>query len=463
MNGFFDKLKLENNQYIVKRGVFLMKYDAIVIGFGQGAGSLVNQLANKGWKIALIEKNEESSYGGSCVNIGCIPTKILEYDARHGKKYIDAVKRRNEVVARNSQTEKDSMEENDQVDLYTGTGSFIDDYRIKVVTADEELELEADHIIIDTGSEPVIPPIDGLDKAENVYTSTTLQVQQELPESLGIIGAGNIGLEYASIYRGFGSEVTLIDSNEQILEGSEPEVVEAVQKVLKDKGIQTIHEVDVTCVVNDGQKVVVTLNEGTELTFDALLIATGRKPRVDVLDLGNTGIELTDKEGIQTDNHLQTTVENVFALGDVRGEEKFTYITNKDAEIVYNYLFEDGLQFLQDRKKVPMVTFMDPPYAQVGLTESEAKEKGYRVTTNTTPVSSTTRSDVIDDKRGMYKAVIDDKTNHILGVTLFGDQAHELVNYVKLAMDNDLQYTVFKKQMITHPVMSEIFNTLFDL
>lgn len=439
-----------------------MKYDAIVIGFGQGAGSLVQKLTDKGWKIALIEKNEESSYGGSCVNIGCIPTKILEHDSRQGKKYVDAIKRRNIVVERNSQAEKESMENNEQVDLYTGTGSFIDNYRVKVETTEDQFELEADYIIIDTGSEVVIPPIDGLDQAENVYTSTTLQVQEELPESLGIIGAGNIGLEYASIYRGFGSKVTLIDSNDSILEGEEPEVAAAVKEVLEDKEIIYRSGMNVNKVANKNNKVIVTTEDDTELSFDALLFATGRKPHIESLDLENTGIELTENRGIKTDNHLQTTVENVFALGDVRGEEQFTYITNKDADIVYNYLFEDGNNFLHDRKNVPYAIFMDPPFARVGLTEKEAEEKGYKVTTNTTPVSATTRSDVIDDKRGLYKAVIDDRTNQILGVTLYGDQAHELVNFVKLAMDNELRYMVFKNQMITHPVMSEIFNTLFD-
>jgi pyruvate/2-oxoglutarate dehydrogenase complex dihydrolipoamide dehydrogenase (E3) component len=440
-----------------------MKYDAIAIGFGQGASSLVNQLANEGWKIALIEKNEESSYGGSCINIGCIPTKILEYDSKHGKNYIDAVKRRQEVVERNSQAEKESMEDNEQVDLYTGIGSFIDDYRVKVETADESYELEADHIIIDTGSEPIIPPIEGLDEVENVYTSTSLQKQEELPENLGIIGGGNIGLEYASIYQGFGSNVTLIESNDTILAGEEPEVAAEVEQVLKDKGINVQVGVDVNKVENNEDGLLLTMSDNSEISVDALLIATGRKPHIKSLNLENTGIELTEKEGIQTDNHLQTTVENVFALGDARGEEQFTYITTKDAEIVYNYLFEDGDRFLQDRKNVPYAIFMDPPFARVGLTEEEAEEKGYTVVTNTAPVSGTTRSDVIDDKRGLYKAVVNKRTNQILGVTLFGDQAHELVNFVKLAMDNELLYTVLKNQMFTHPVMSEIFNTLFDI
>lgn len=440
-----------------------MKYDAVVIGFGQGASSLVRQLAEKDWKIALIEKNERSSYGGSCINIGCIPTKMLEHDARHNKDYIQSVRRRNKVVEEKSQAEKGSIEDNEQIDLYTGTGSFIDDHHVKVETEESTYELEADYIFIDTGSEPIIPPIDGLDNTENIYTSTTLQVQEELPEKLGIIGSGNIGLEFASIYRAFGSEVTLIESSEDILEAEEPEVVEEVKDSLTEKEIELYIGSSVQKVANQKDGVLATLSDGTELFFDALLIATGRKPQIDSLNLENTSIELTENKGIQTDNHLQTTTENIFAIGDVRGEAQFTYITIKDAEIVYNYLFEDGNRFLQDRTNIPYSIFMNPSFARVGLTEKEAEDKGYQVITNTAAVSAMPRAAVIDDNRGLYKAVINKRTNKILGVTLFGDQAHELVNFVKLAMDNELLYTVFKNQMMTHPVMSEIFNTLFDI
>lgn len=373
------------------------------------------------------------------------------------------MERRHAVVSKRSQAEKEAMEQNDQVDLYTGTGSFIDNHTVKVETETDSYELKADYIVIDTGSEPVMPPIDGLNETENIYTSTTLQVQKELPESLGIIGGGNIGLEFASIYQNFGSKVTVIESEKKILAHEEPEVASEVVKVLKDKGIALETGLDVNKVANKDDKVVVTADDGSEFTFDALLIAAGRKPHVKSLDLENTDIQLTEQGGIETNQHLETTVDGIFALGDVRGKEQFTYITNKDAEIVYKYLLEDGQILLADRKNVPYSIFINPSFARVGLTEQEAKDKEYQVITNTAKVSSIPRADIINDDRGLYKAAINKKNNEILGVTLFGDQAHELVNFVKLAMDNDLPYTVFKNQMMTHPVMSEIFNTLFDI
>src|SRR5699024_5725573 len=160
---------------------------------------------------------------------------------------------------------------------------------------------------------------------ENIYTSTTLQVQKTLPKNLGILGAGNIGLEYASIYQGFGSQVTMMDTEEQILGKEEPEMANEVQHVLEDKGINIHTGLEITKVSNKGQEVIVSSKDGTELSFDALLIATGRKPAIDDLNLENTKIQLTENKGIQTNEHLETNIEKIFALGDVRGEEQFTY------------------------------------------------------------------------------------------------------------------------------------------
>lgn len=439
-----------------------MNYDAIVIGFGQGANSLVQSLASEDWKVALIEKSEDN-YGGSCINIGCIPTKILEHDARNKTDYIQAVERRNEVTADKRQAEKESMENNKNVDLYTGPASFEDNHRVKVETENETFELTSDRIMISTGSEPIMPPIEGLDDIDNVYTSTTLQVQKELPKSLGIIGGGNIGLEFASIYSTFGSEVTIVDTEDTFMAGKEPEVADEVKRVLEEKGITIHNGTSIEKVENKDGKILATTDNNQEFTFDTLLVATGRKPHTSSLNLENTAIELNENEGIKVNNHLQTSVEGIYAFGDVKGEEQFTYITLEDAKIVISDLLKNGEKTLDQRKNVPSSIFMDPSFAQVGLTEKQAKDEGYNVLTNTTAVADTVRSAVIDDERGLYKAVVDKDTEKILGVTLFGDQAHELVNYAKLAMDADLSYTVLRDKMITHPVMTEIFNTLFAL
>ncbi|AEB30422.1 putative pyridine nucleotide-disulfide oxidoreductase YkgC [Carnobacterium sp. 17-4] len=440
----------------------MKKYDAIIIGFGQGARTLATKLTTNEWKVALIEKNE-LMYGGSCVNIGCIPTKILEHDAREQKDYTTALKRKNEVTQRNRNTEFTSMQKNERVDLYTGTGSFKSNHVITVDLGDKKEELEAEYIFIDTGSESNYPPIEGLKETKKIYNSTELQSLPEVPKNLGIIGAGNIGLEFASIYEMFGSKVTLFETGEQFMPKEEREVAEAVQKVMTDKSIDIQLNARVNKLSNENEQVKIETEENESFLFDAVLIATGRKPNTAYLNLDDTDIVIDEKGGIEVNDYLETAVENVFALGDVRGGYQFTYITINDAKLIADYVLGKGNRKRSERQHVPYSIFMEPSFARVGLTETEATEQGYQVITNTAPVSGTTRSDVINDTRGLYKAVINKETDEILGVTLFGDQAHELVNQVKMAMDNHIPYTYLRDQVITHPVMSEIFNTLFDL
>lgn len=439
-----------------------MNYDAILIGFGQGANSLAMTLSANKWKVALIEKSP-LMYGGSCINIGCIPTKILDYDAKRHTPYPGGVSRRHAVTEKKRTAEKEAMEDNDYVDLYTGTASFMDNHRVKVEMGNESVELTGERLFISTGSEPVFPPIEGLNEANGVYTSTSLQTIDELPQSLGIIGGGNIGLEFASIYSTYGSQVTVFENSSTFMEKEESDVAEEVKRALEEKGIAIHLGTSVEKVSNQKGKVVATADNGTDFTFDALLVASGRKPNTAQLGLENTAIDLLDNGGIKTDDFLKTSVEGVYALGDVRGQEQYTYITTADADIILNHLFDDGSRSLAQRKHVPYSIFVDPPFARVGLTEAEAKEQGFTTLTNTQAVAGTPRSAVIDDERGLFKAVVDADTRLILGATLFGDQAHELINQIKMAMDNDIPYTYLRDQLFTHPVMSEVFNNLFDM
>lgn len=440
----------------------MKKYDAIIIGFGQGARTLATKLTANKWKVALIEKNE-LMYGGSCVNIGCIPTKILEHDAREQIDYATALKRKNEVTQRNRNTEFTSMQKSEQVDLYTGTGSFKSNHVIIVDLGDQTEELEAEYIFIDTGSESNYPPIEGLKETKGIYNSTELQSLPEVPKSLGIIGAGNIGLEFASIYEMFGSKVTLFETGEQFMPKEEREVAEAVQQVLEDKEVMIQLNARANKVSNEKDQVKLETEDNKEFLFDAVLVATGRKPNTAYLNLENTEIVVDEKGGIEVNDYLETAVEHVFALGDVKGGYQFTYITINDAKLIADYVLGKGNRKRSERQHIPYSIFIEPSFARVGLTEAEAKEQGYQVITNTAPVSGTTRSDVINDTRGLYKAVVNKETDEILGVTLFGDQAHELVNQVKMAMDNHIPYTYLRDQVVTHPVMSEIFSTLFDM
>lgn len=439
-----------------------MKYDVIIIGFGQGAHKIVSQLTEADWKIALIEK-DRLSYGGSCINFGCIPTKMLEHDARAGISYEKAVERRNAEIADRREGEKRTMDENPNVELYTGRGSFIDNHTVKVELEDEELTLTSDYIFIDTGSVPVIPDIEGYEETEHIYTSKTLQTEKQLPKRLGIIGGGYIGLEFASIYASFGSEVHVFDSSDKFMEDEEPEIAEAIHEVLTEKGI-TIHlATDITKVENRDKQVTATSEDGESYTIDALLVAVGRKPSTEGLGLENTAIEVNDQGGIEVDNHLQTSAEGVYAVGDVRGEAMFTYITVKDAAIVMDHVLGEGKLLLSDRKNIPSATFIDPPFSRIGLTEAEAKEEGYDILTNSITFENSPKAATENDSRGLFKAVVNRKNKQILGVSLFGFQSQELINQVKMAMDNQIPYTYLREQMMTHPVMTEQLSKVFNM
>ena len=439
-----------------------MEYDAIVVGYGQGAASIVVPLTKEGWKVALIEK-DPLSYGGSCINFGCIPTKLLDHDARNGVPYADAVARRNRDIEEKRDGQKQAMEENEHVDLYTGKASFKDNHTIEVALEDDTLNLTAKHIFIGTGSSPIIPDIEGIEDTENIYTSRTLQTEEKLPKRLGVMGAGNIGLEYASIYASFGSQVDVFDTSENFLEEEEPEIAEAMKEALAEKGVTIQPNARVEKVKNDGDKVIATTDNGKDYTLDALLVATGRAPNVGDLNLENTDIVLTDNKGIEVDDHLQTAVKGVYAIGDVRGEEMFTYITLKDAAITVSDVLGEGDKVLSNRKEVPYTIFVDPPLSRVGFTEAKAKEADYDVVTNTIELADTPRATVINDRRGVFKAVVDKHTDLILGASLFGPQAHDLINQVKMAMDNNIPASYLKDQMMTHPTSAEQLNTLFNI
>src|SRR5690625_2904791 len=271
-------------------------------------------------------------------------------------------------------------------------------------------------------------------------------------------------MEYASMYQTFGAEVTVITPEEELLTDEDHEIAAEVQKVMEEKGIHFIFGVKAEEVTEESEdKVSVSLSNGIKVSANAVLLATGRKPNVENLGLENTSIELAEDDAIKVNKHLETTINNVWALGDVRGGMQFTYISLDDYRIVMDHLFGEKERSLNTRKNIPYSVFIDPPLSKVGLTVKEAEELGYKVAVGKLPIASHPRAHVIDDLRGLFKAVVDKKTGKILGATLFGPESPELINLVKLAMDLDAPYTYLRDQVYNHPVMSESFNNLFDI
>lgn len=449
-------------------------YDAVIIGFGKGGKTLAGSLAGMGKKVAMIEKSDKM-YGGTCINVGCIPTKSLvnsakasviqkpgSYDEKN-RLYWEAVEEKRRLTGMLRKKNFDKLNDLDNVTVYNGLGSFVSANRVKIETAEETLEVEGDQIFINTGSVSVIPPIKGIEGNPYVYTSDSLMELDVLPKRLAIIGGGYIGLEYASMYTDFGAEVTVYQIEDKLIPREDRDIAEAIQKAFEDKGVRFEMNVQTEEIENAGAEAVVHYKkDGAALTAgaDAVLIATGRKPNTESLNLEAAGVEKTERGAVKVDEKLRTSVPNIWAMGDVVGGLQFTYVSLDDFRIVKDQLAGSGKRASSDRT-VPYSVFIDPPFSRVGLNEEEAAAQGYNVKIAKLPAAAIPKAQVLRKPVGLLKAVIDADTNKILGAMLFCEESYEMINIVKLAMDAGLDYTVLRDQIFTHPTMSEALNDLF--
>ncbi|KXT79057.1 FAD-containing oxidoreductase [Streptococcus sp. DD13] len=436
----------------------MLQYDVIVIGFGKAGKTLAAKLATAGKQVALIEKSK-AMYGGTCINIACIPTKTLIVAAEKGWTFDQAMSEKGAVTSRLNAKNYANVT-NSGVTVFDATAHFLSNKVIEVVAGDERQELTADTIIINTGARPRVPAIPGLADSQFVYDSTGIQSLSSLPERLGILGGGNIGLEFAHLYQKLGSQVTVLDSGSTFLPRVEPSIAKLAKEYIEEDGIVIEQGVQVSEIRNDGHQVVVKADQ-QEYRFDALLYATGRVPNIQDLTLENTDIQTTERGAIRVDQHLQTTVPGIFAVGDVNGGPQFTYISLDDSRIVLDYLTGQGLYSLESRGALPTALFISPTLASVGLTEQEAKEQGLPVLTKELLVAAMPRGHVNGDLRGAFKAVVHAETKEILGATLLSQDAAELINIISLSMDYHITATDLSKQIFTHPTMAENLNDLF--
>ena len=449
-------------------------YDAVISGFGKGGKTLAGSLAGMGKKVAMIEKSDKM-YGGTCINVGCIPTKSLvnsakasviqkpgSYDEKN-RLYWEAVEEKRRLTGMLRKKNFDKLNDLDNVTVYNGLGSFVSANRVKIETAEETFEVEGDQIFINTGSVSVIPPIKGIEGNPYVYTSDSLMELDVLPKRLAIIGGGYIGLEYASMYTDFGAEVTVYQIEDKLIPREDRDIAEAIQKAFEDKGVRFEMNVQTEEIENAGDEAVVHYKkDGTALSAsaDAVLIATGRKPNTDGLNLEAAGVEKTPRGAVKVDEKLRTSAPNIWAMGDVAGGLQFTYVSLDDFRIVKDQLAGSGKRASNDRT-VPYSVFIDPPFSRVGLNEEEAAAQGYHVKIAKRPAAAIPKAQVLRKPVGLLKAVIDADTNKILGAMLFCEESYEMINIVKLAMDAGLDYTVLRDQILTHPTMSEALNDLF--
>lgn len=453
-------------------------FDVIIIGFGKGGKTLAAEFAKRGQKVAIIERSDKM-YGGTCINIGCIPTKTLVHQAKMASALKDATFEERSEFYRNAVSVKESvtsalrnknyhnLADNPNVTVYTGIGSFVSADVVAVRTATEEIRLTSKQIIINTGAETVIPPIEGIAGNPFVYTSTSIMELADLPRRLVIIGGGYIGLEFASMYASFGSQVTVLESYPELIAREDRDIAASVKETLEKKGIVFRMNAKVQSVNRVEDKAIVTFadsqtNEVFVLEADAVLLATGRRPNTKDLNLEVAGVEVDVCGAIIVDEYLKTTNPNIRAVGDVKGGLQFTYISLDDYRIVREDLFGDKERRTGDRNPVSYSVFIDPPLSRIGLNEEEARRQNRDIIVKKLPVMAIPRAKTLGETDGLLKAIIDKNTGKILGCVLFAPDSGEVINTVAVAMKTGQDYTFLRDFIFTHPSMSEALNDLFS-
>ena len=455
-----------------------MKYDAIIIGSGQGGNPLAHNLADRGWSVALIE---EAYLGGTCINTGCTPTKTMvqsaqvAHYARNAARWgvrtsgvsVDLpaiVARKDKVVLSFRQGQQRRVDARKSLRLYRGQARFVGPHQVRV--GDEQLESE--RIFIDTGARPDIPRLPGLETVDYLTNASIMELR-EVPEHLLVLGGGYIGLEFGQMFRRFGSQITVVQRSGQILPREDADVAAELQKALESEGIRFL----LNAQANRVQKPVSKSKDGrvslavdgsdgpTEVAGSHLLVATGRKPSTDELDLDKAGVE-TDQGGfIKVNGRLETNVPGIWALGDVKGGPAFTHISYNDFQIIYGNLVE-GKNLSTENRIVPYSVFTDPQLGGVGITEKEARKKGYKLKIGKMPMSSVARAIERDETAGLMKIVVDASNDRILGASILATEGGELVQILGTLMLAGLPYTLLKGAIYIHPTLAEGFFGLME-
>ena len=446
------------------------KFDTIVIGFGKAGKTLAAKLAKQGENVALIEKDARM-YGGTCINVGCIPSKRLVLEAERApahdfevqsEYYHVAVQEKKKLTTALRMANYNKLIDAG-VQVINGTASLLDGKTIGVKGAQGTMQTHsASKLIINTGGRPMIPAVPGVENNRLVFTSETMMENETLPRRLTIIGGGYIGLEFASMYARFGSKVTILQNGSVFLPKEDRDMAEAVENVLKSYGVSVITGAGLK-EIKEGTAVYTKNGEEDTLDGDAILLATGRGPNTEGLHAERAGVELTKRGAVVTNKHLRTTAENIWAAGDVCGNLQFTYISLDVSRIMLSDMQGDGSRTTENRGAFAYSVFMEPSFSRAGLSEKEAADKGlnYRVVRMNTDMIPKAKD--LRKTTGMLKAVIDKDSGEIFGAALFCPESYEIINMVKLAMDHDLDYTVLRDFIYTHPTMSEGLNDLFAL
>ncbi len=450
-----------------------MQYDAIVIGSGQGGNPLAHRLADLGWTVALVE---QAYLGGTCINTGCTPTKTMvasaqvahyarnaaRWGVKTGEVRVDLpaiVARKNKVVESFRSGQQSRVDARKTLHLRRGHARFTGPHAIRV----GDVLLESGRIFIDTGARPDIPRLPGLETVDYLTNASIMELSQ-VPEHLLVLGGGYIGLEFGQMFRRFGSQVTVVHHSGQILPREDADVVAELQRALETEGIKFLLNAHTTRVEKkDGQiRLIFEGGSGSSaLTGSHLLIATGRKPNTDDLDLAEAGVETGQDGFIKVNGRLETNVPGIWAIGDVKGGPAFTHISYNDFQIIYGNLVEGKNLTIEDRI-VPYSVFTDPQLGGVGMTEKEARKRGYKLKIGKMPMSYVARAIERDETAGLMKIVVDASSDRILGASILGAEGGELVQILGTVMLAGLPYTLLKGAVYIHPTLAEGFFGLME-
>lgn len=458
------------------------RYDALVIGSGQASGQLSRALAGSGRRTAVIEREH---VGGTCVNEGCTPTKTMvasarvaylarraaDYGVRTGPVTVEMARvrqRKRDIVTRFRTHGEQSLRQVRNLELIMGHARFTGPKMVEArLDGGSVRTLTADLIFIDVGNRPARPPLPGLDLVPALDSTSIMELDQ-VPEHLLVLGGGYIAMEFGQMFRRFGSRVTVVQRAGHVLNQEDPDVSEEVEKILRDDGVEILLQADARRVdrAADGQ-VLLTVRtpqdrEPRTLTGSHLLVAVGRVPNTDTLNLPATGVDADAQGFIKVNERLETSAPGIYGLGDAKGGPAFTHISYDDYRVIDANLLKGGHATVTNRL-VPYVVFIDPELGRVGLSETDARRQNRAVRLYKMPMRQVARALEMDEPRGFMKAVVDSGSGQILGCTMLGIWGGELMSMVELAMMGRLPFTALRDAVFAHPTLAEALNNLFDV
>jgi len=443
-----------------------MDYDIIVIGFGKAGKTLAVKSAALGKKVALIERSPQM-YGGTCINVGCIPTKRLVTASKEagfvnfsvlGEYFVLSMQKKDELVEALRAKNLAMLKGSPNIDVIDGEGSFTSANSVRVLSPDGQTrEISAETIVVNTGSREVEPSFEV--SSQIAYSSEEILNLKILPKHLVIIGGGFIGLEFASMFAGFGSKVSVL-MRSKFMKNEDEDVAASVKSALEAQGVEIIEGCEFLSLKGDELKFNLA-GESKEIAADAFLYALGRRANTNDLNLAAAGVQTDARGNIITNEHLQSSTTGIYAAGDVRGGEMFTYTSLDDFRIIFSALFGDGARTTKNRAPHASVLFTRTPLARIGLSERKAREGGREIKVLKLSMAAVPGAKVVAHDEGMMKAVVDAASGEILGAALHCVNAHEIVNELAIAMALGAKADFFKNQIFTHPSISEALNDLF--